>query len=252
MPAYKALFILIVVGAVVAFGAFTFVPSLRPGFVKKWYFMAAGFTTAQTPTEALEKYRSAIKQRNYEAALLYTGGDYHEQLKIGADAAAKLGKAIDDVMYTFKNTKNLKNDKVEYALTMLDPFPTEFVVDDVKTDKKDENLAVAMVSLPSLGKQLGTVNMSDWKVDPNIWLALVPNAPKMLIQLKKEKVGKDDGWIIYMDVSPALRKKVQTLKDYHGNYAHSLRLLNDELKNDQHTVENFERDLKRELEAATK
>jgi hypothetical protein len=144
MPAYKALFILIVVGAVVAFGAFTFVPSLRPGFVKEWYMKAEGYTTAQTPTEALEKYRTAIKKRNYEAALRYTGGDYHEQLKIGGDAAAKLGKAIDDVMYTFKETKNLKNDKVEYALRMLDPFPTEFVVEDVKPDKKDENKAYAI------------------------------------------------------------------------------------------------------------
>jgi hypothetical protein len=94
--------------------------------------------------------------------------------------------------------------------------------------------------------------MTDWNVNPNIWLALVPSAPKIPVELHKEKVGKEDGWIIYFIVTPDLRARVQTLKDYHGNYAHSLRLLNDELKNDQHTVENFERDLKRELEAATK
>lgn len=63
MPAYKALFMLIVVGAIAALGVFYFIPSLRPAFVEAWFQKASGFTPAQSPDEALDKFRNAIKAR---------------------------------------------------------------------------------------------------------------------------------------------------------------------------------------------
>jgi len=249
MPASKALFLLLVVGGAAAFGVFYFVPSTRPDWVNNLFLKAGGYTPAQTPEEALEKFRTLIKKRDYDTAKLYCSGDYLEQLKIGGPAANKLGTAIDNLMYTFKETKKLKSDKAEFALRMLDPFPTEFTVLDMK--KQGEDKATAVLEF-KFGRDLQPGNMSDWKLDPNIWMALVPDAPRISITLKKEGTGKDQAWRIIFPVPARLRSSVPTLKDNHGNFVQALNRLNEDLKNNPVTIDNFERELKTDLEAAKK
>ncbi len=202
MPAYKALFMLIIVGAIVALGVFTFIPSLRPAFVEAWFQKASGFTPAQSPDEALDKFRNAMKARDFEAAKLYCTGDYLEQIKIAAEPARELAKALDAFSYTFKETKKLKSDKVEYALRLLDPFPPVFEVRDVK---KDGNKATALIEF----KYANTVNpgyMANWGYDQRINNALVPAWPLISVGLKKEGTGKDEAWKIeFPPLTPQLR-----------------------------------------------
>jgi hypothetical protein len=249
MPASKALFILLVVGGGAAFGVFYTVPSARPDWVNDLFLKAGGYTPAQSPDEALEKFRTLIKKRDYNTAKLYCSGDYLEQLKIGGPAANKLGMAIDSLLYTFRNTKNMRSDKAEFALVMLDPFPTNFKVEDLK--KYGEDKASAILAF-DYGRPLQPGNMADWMVDPNIWMALVPTHTRVLVDLKKEGTGKDKAWKIYFPVPPEIRGRVTTLKDFHGNFVAALNQLNTRLKNDAFTMDNFERELKTELEAAKK
>jgi hypothetical protein len=249
MPASKALFILLVVGVLATGGAWFFVPTLRPGWVDGWFKKAAGYTPAQSPEQAIEKFRELVKKRDYDTAMMYCGGDYLEQLKIGGAAATTLGKAIDNLRYTFIETKKLKSDKVEFALLMLDPFPPEFKVLDLK--KQGDDKAYAALEF-TYGRPLEPGSMTDWRIDPNMYMTLVPVAPKVLIDLKKEGTGNEAAWRIYFPVPGPLRQRVTTLKDYHGNFTQALNKLNTELKNNPDTVNDIERKLKVELEEAKK
>jgi hypothetical protein len=51
---------------------------------------AQGYGPAKTPTEAMDKFLKAVKDRNYEAAESYLGGDYAEQFHKGAKNAQPL------------------------------------------------------------------------------------------------------------------------------------------------------------------
>src|SRR5438128_1286665 len=65
---------------------------------------AQGYSPAATPSEALDDFRRALKERNYEAAELYLGGDYAEQFHKGAKNGQKLGAAIDNLLSTMETT----------------------------------------------------------------------------------------------------------------------------------------------------
>jgi hypothetical protein len=251
MPASKALFIFIIVGVIAAAGIFTFIPSMRPAVVNSWIQKSKGFTLAKTPDEALDKFRKAIKERDYESAKLYVAGDYLEQLKLGGEAGNKLGTAIDALTYTFKETKKLKSDKVEFALRLIDPFPPVFEVRDVK--KSGDDKATALLEF-KYGQTVNPGYMADWKYDQNINMALTPAEfwPQLPVELRKEGTGKEEAWRILFPVTPALRKRVTTLQDYYGNFVQAMNRLNDDLKNNPSTIDNFERELKNELESAKK
>ena len=76
--------------ALVATVVFYFFPKTRPALVKKWFRTAEGFTAAKTPNEALDKFRDAIKKRDYETAATYCGGDYAEQDRLVVHCSAPL------------------------------------------------------------------------------------------------------------------------------------------------------------------
>src|SRR5207247_2533152 len=112
MHAVKVLAVVFVVGLLAAAGVFTFVPSTRPGIVKKWFRQAKGLTPAKTPQEALDKFRQALKERDYESAALYCDDAYGEQLKRGAKEAKALGEAVDSLQHNMKS-RDIKSGKVE-------------------------------------------------------------------------------------------------------------------------------------------
>jgi len=100
MHAGKLLLLVVIGGAILATGVFTFVPSLRPPIVNKWFRTAAGFSPAATPQEAIDKFKDCIKKRDYKtAAEVYTTGDYREQMLKVADKAKELGEMIDSLLY---------------------------------------------------------------------------------------------------------------------------------------------------------
>jgi hypothetical protein len=94
---------------------------------------AEGYGPAKTPSEAMDKFLKAIKDRNYEAAESYLGGDYAEQFHKGAKQGQPLGVAIDNLNSAMEKT-GVKSDRVKVVLKLMDPFPTGLKVVDVKQD----------------------------------------------------------------------------------------------------------------------
>src|SRR5262245_29082982 len=94
MPAYKAIPLLLIVGLVVLTAGFYFLEDMRPPFVERMFLAAAGYGPAKTPTDALDKFKEAIRKRNYKAAASLCTGEYADQLKLSAKRATKLGNAV--------------------------------------------------------------------------------------------------------------------------------------------------------------
>src|SRR5262249_1640411 len=57
------------------------------GLFRKGIQQAKGYTPAKTPQEAMDKFKAAVKERDYESAALYCGPDYAEQLRKAAPVA---------------------------------------------------------------------------------------------------------------------------------------------------------------------
>ncbi len=57
------------------------------GLFKQARLNAKGYTPAKSPEEALDRFRKAVKDRDYEAAASYCGGDFVEQINKAAPGA---------------------------------------------------------------------------------------------------------------------------------------------------------------------
>lgn len=247
MPASKALLWVVILGLLVATGVFAFFPDTRPNFVKSWFRAAAGFKPAQSPDEALTKFRECIKKRDYEtAAELYCTGDYREQMRKAAKAANKLGEAVGDLEHNVKDVAALNAPKAFAVFALLEPFPLDFDVADIK--KQGEDRATAYISLKG-GKGLSNPNVtfdSSWKVNPKIMLALVPVGYDGPVELKLEG-EKEKSWRIDFPVTSHIRATVPYLIDNYGNYVQVMKNLKYSIKHDAATKEQFENELKTEL-----
>jgi hypothetical protein len=243
MHAGKAL-ILVVVGVVVlALGVFTFIPSTRPGFVKQLFRQASGFTPAKTPTEALDKFREAIKIRDYETAAEYCTKDYREQVLKVASGAKKLGEAIDSLLYNMEKN-GVVNNKTRFTLRLLEPFPKTFKVVDIKESSKG---AIAQLAeddpLPKLDQPLPQGFLSGHELMIG---SLLPDATGVFNQvtLVKDETGH---WKIDMPVTPRLRLSVDKLRDSATNYANAIYQVRDEVRNNPVTKEGVQSELERRL-----
>jgi hypothetical protein len=248
MQASKALVILVVVGVIVAFGVFLFAPNLRPAFVDKWFKTAQGITPAKTPREALEKFHERIKARDYKNAALYVGGPYAEEMKISGDAGTELANAVDNVLTAMDN-KNLNSPQAKLVLALLQPFPKDMKIQDVK-HKEGEDKATAQLEFDIGGVSLSEARFKEnWNVDPRIFLALFPKpAWTGLAELKLEGDGKDKGWRIQLPLTPPVRESASYLKANYGNYVSALNGFSRDIKNNPYTVDNLVNELKKALE----
>src|SRR6266404_4690166 len=96
--------IVIVLGVVIIGGvaAYFLMPGVKEK-VDKAKLAATGYGPAEKPLECLDRFRKAIEERKYDvAADEYLTGPYAEQMKKAAEAAEKLGKAIDDLQHQIK------------------------------------------------------------------------------------------------------------------------------------------------------
>jgi hypothetical protein len=273
MPAAKALLWVIVLGTGAAVIFFVAFPKYRPGFVKAKLREVSGFTPAKTSTEAVEKFREAIRNRDYETAALYTGGEYKTYLEMGAEGGNKLAKAIDDLVDNV-NTVGINSPDSKYVLATLEPFPKDFKFDitssysakDYDTLSKffpnefpagqakslGDKIAIGIITFemakPSEAKS-GRVNLG--VVDPKIKMAFVPFEEKWdgLVGLREEGNDKETAWRIFIPLLD-VRQKVDYLKQNWGNYTRGLENVKYAIKHDAAAKSDFERELVKQIEDA--
>jgi hypothetical protein len=259
MPAWKVFLTVAILGALVAFAVFLIFPDYRPAMVQAWFLKAQGYTPAQSPNDALTKFQKAIKERNYDAALVYLDGDYADEFKRGSKGGKKLATAIDDLIHNVKEFAEMKSKSSEIILRYLDPWPEfRFQLDH----KEGANVAAAMIAIDvSSGEALNTSDfkhLQGWNFEPKIIMSMVPlefysvdlkRGIGIPVELKSDG-NKDRGWRIYFPQSPVLHEKVTYLAEYYGNYKRAMENLKYSIKHDAATKESFENDLRKELNAA--
>ena len=205
-----------------------------------------GYSPAHTPDEALDSFRRAIKDRNYEAAEMYLGGDYSEQFHKGAKNGQNLGAAIDNLLNTMETT-GTKSDKVKLVLRLLDPFPTNLKVLDVK--QSGDKAATAVLAEESGSACRSRAISRTGKPTRGCfgrWCRSVPVTG--VVELRKEGDGVNGQWKIYLPVTPELRLCVDYLHDNGSNYVNAINRVKEDLKNDATTKESLENALKKALE----
>jgi hypothetical protein len=240
MHAGKALLLVLIGGLLLATGVFTFIPSTRPPIVKKWFRQASGFTPAKTPTEAFDKFKDAIKKRDYETAAEYCAADYREQMIKVSKAAKKLGDAIDSLTHNM-DSQGVVNPKTKYTLRLLEPFPRFRVVDLKEKDKK----AVAIVEEEDPLPKLDDALSGDFIQKHGLMVhSLLPDFFITEIELVKDDAGI---WRISLPVTSRLRQSVDKMKDSATNYANAILLVRDEVKNNPATKEQVQRELEQKL-----
>jgi hypothetical protein len=273
MPATKALLWFVVLGTGAAVIFFLVFPKYQPGFMKSKLRELSGFTPAKTPAEAVEKFREAIRKRDYETAALYTGGEYKQYLEMGADGGTKLARAIDDLLSNI-DTVGINSPDSKFVLATLEPFPKDFKFDITQTvTAKDyktlslffptefpdgqqktigDKMAIGVITFemakPGEAKS-GRVNLN--VVDSKIKMAFIPNADKWdgLVGLREEGNDKETAWKIFIPLLD-VRQKVDYLKQNAGNFTVALDHVKYSVKHDAATKEGFEGELVKELNAA--
>jgi hypothetical protein len=127
------LFLVLIGGGVLVFIFFG-------GAIAYWAYeawsVARGYTSAKSPAEAMDKFRTAIQSRQYKDAARYTTKPYGEMLTRGHASAAELAGDIDTI-HKFGENHGILSDKVKLALLRLDPFPKNFKVGPAPEEKKD-------------------------------------------------------------------------------------------------------------------
>lgn len=179
-----------------------------------------GYKPATTPEEARDLFTKAVKDRDYESAAGYCGGDYAQEMKRAAAAAGALQSAIDRLNEAIP--ANLRSEPTVWFLRQLEPFPTAIEFRGMKADGDDRTRATLYEELgPAPKLSHGTLQV-DTAMVHSLVTGWKQNTP---VELKRQD-GKS--WQIFFPVSPALRKAVDRLILRHGDYVKAL----DDLRKD--------------------
>jgi tetratricopeptide (TPR) repeat protein len=206
-----------------------------------------GFKPAGSPQEALELFRECLRARDYAAAARYCGGDYAAELNRSAAAAAKLGKAIDELSGDIE-TVGINSGKVRVVLAELEPFPREFKISGVKQSSAER--AVARLDLQTLKAEdidQFAAEVKKWQVDPRIISALAPAVQNVDLEIRRE--GKE--WKLHLPVDAGdktIKEKAAYLGMNVDNYVRALDCLRYAILHDAATKQELEEQTKKELE----
>jgi len=230
---------------------FFFVPALRPAMVDGWFKKAQGFTPAKSGEDALDQFKRAIEKRNYRVARDYLTGEYLEFFSKGADDAAELAAAVDELRQVMKD-HGVKSDKVEGALFWLDPFPAFKYT-------KASGASFAQLHWAEDAARLrdgvsAAVNEKYYEKNPRMWHALLPIGtlipPPINVGLKDVGGGV---WKIEIPVTAGdrhMRDTIEALRKNATNYRNALRDIKQNVKNNPAVKEDFEREFKTNLDKA--
>jgi hypothetical protein len=218
-------------------------------FVKGWFGKmtrhAKGYSPAATPREALDKFRDAIRDRDYDTAATYCGGDYAELMRKSATAASSLGNTIDSLRDNMEEF-GVKSDRTRLVLALLEPFPTNFKVTQVKEQGEDRAYATIV---EEGGAPIHLDRYENWNIDPLMIRSLAKGIPQQ-VELRREGSGAEKCWKIYFPVTPALNVSVDQLREKYQNYVRGMKKVISEVKNDPVTKSDVEARLRTELEDA--
>src|SRR5262245_27012338 len=178
-------------------------------FQRDWLFnlfnkggdLAAGYTDAKNPQEAIDLFTKAIKARKFKTAAKYVKGNYKEQLERAHDAASSMGAVIDRIV-TYAKNKGFDSEGAMTILYNLDPFPPYFSPAGAPVkDKKDETKAIGNLKMewtyptdPREGATLAKLNYPFNALVPVTWKAGVS------VGLIEETAGDAKVWKVFIDV----------------------------------------------------
>jgi hypothetical protein len=191
-----------------------------------------GYTPAKTPNEALDKFREACKDRDYNVAASYCTGPYLEQISKAADPASELGKQVD-ALRDLMDDRGVPSKMTKDCLKVLDPFPSNFDVAELKEEGDTATATIKEQEVPAGGwdSVIHELGARSWCKNEDIFRALsrniLPGTPPALtrptvIKLKAEGEGDQRHWKIEFPVTPQLRKSVGRLCDRHRNYVQGI------------------------------
>lgn len=250
MPAWKALLFVAVLGVIVATGVFAVMEDMRPPFVQRMFLASQGFSPAKTPSDALEKFREAIRKRNFTAAATFCTGEYGDELKRAAKKARALGVAVDELIHNVEDVANINSPQGKIILRHLEPFPRDFKILNVKETKEGDEKTYGQIVLgdgqPINATLTDVARANEYQMDKRIIWSLVPNFWDGTVELRKEK----DGWKILIPTTPFLREKILYLRDNGGNYVRAMDNLKYAVKHEAATKVDFEQQLRKQLDEA--
>ncbi len=251
MRATKAAALFIILGLMLVSSVFAVFPKTRPGPVKDAIRRMRGFGPAESAEDAIDKFRRAIKDRDFETAATFVGGDFGELMAKAAEPAENVAHGVDDLLDVMESNQ-LKSDKTRYALKLLEPFPRELSVKG-KIDSRGDSTLVTLLEEPFRGD----VVTERWNIDPRMLRTLYFDPLDLrsgtFVVVEVKKVGKS--WKLFFppDFSKeGARSKIDRLRENHGNYVRALTQVKNSAKNDAVTRENILQDLRRVLEDENK
>ena len=258
MRATKALLyglVIVRVAAAICLGIAWNVRGVRAVPVKGWIRNAQGFGPARSPEDALDKFEIALEKRDYEAASQFLSGDYREWFEKGIDDAEPLAHEIDNLRSAMKK-HGVKSDKGDFILFLLDPFPTgyKYRVTPGSGDSVVATLDWTDVIATHQGQTFQAVQ--DWKIDGRILHCLLPDVTDARAPLQVTVKKESDGhWRIQIPVASGttynnrhLRDTVDYLRKNGSNFENGLQGLENDVKNEPQTKEDFESALRTKLE----
>ena len=210
-------------------------------------FQAQGYKKATSPTEAMNLYAKAVKDRNYAAAARYCAGEYANQLVRAHAAAKQLGGYIDDIKRLVAD-KGYRTEQSDFLLNFLDPFPPFIKVLELKEGKKDSERTIGRFIMDGIPpKRMDQAAVGD--LDARMFLqALAPpgiynGAP---YDLKKE----GEHWKILFNFPMASIEQVTYFLDHYKSYVEGLREFKDDMNRGRFLKEQVAPELQKVLRAS--
>jgi hypothetical protein len=209
-------------------------------FKRDWLFqkveegtrLAQGYSAAKTPSDAMDLFRKAVKDRDYKTAATYCMGDYAEQLTKGHDAGRAVGKLIDGIV-NFMENKGLKTEKAMTALYSLDPFPGNFKVKDAP-QKKDDAKAIGQFELEPISNVNLLVMQQIGNVDPLMFKHNLAPLDIRVVEINQTGKGKENAWKLNFPLQPGQVQLISHFLDHHKTYVTGLERFRTELTNERY------------------
>lgn len=210
-----------------------------------WDSNVRGYGPAGTPQECADKFKKALKERDYAVAAKYTTKDYAEQMNRGADGAREMAQKLDDLMYQMKE-HGFNTDETKVLFLLVDPFPTDVDI-TVSKETGDEAEAKFVFNGPALK---GQNSYKTWQLDRRMFNVFCTGAVgnQSTVRMKKEA----GAWKFDFHAGPELQTCVARLNDEYKDYVNAFKVMTTEVKNEPTTKENAENRLKTLMEEAAK